>query len=220
MRCGWPGSLWSRLNISEPADLGGEFFRWGFATAVACAIMEVNAFDQPDVQDNKDRTKAKLGEFWQRGALQDGKALWENDRFAVYGKIKADVAKCKSLADVLKLFAEEIKTGDYLALNAYLPRDGEHLALLQEMRTSLLKYRGNATSLGFGPRFLHSTGQLHKGGRNNGVFFQITADPQKDIPIPGQPYSFATLETSPGAGRPGSPAGAQAAGDPYPLEKR
>jgi transaldolase/glucose-6-phosphate isomerase len=182
------------LNGSAPVDLGGEFFRWGFATVVACSIMEVNAFDQPDVQDNKDRTKAKLGEFWQRGVLPDGKALWENDRFAVYGKTKGDVAKCKSLADVLKLFAAEIKPGDYLALNAYLPRDGEHLALLQEMRSSLLKYRGNATALGFGPRFLHSTGQLHKGGRNNGVFFQITADPHKDISIPGQPYSFATLE--------------------------
>jgi transaldolase / glucose-6-phosphate isomerase len=182
------------LNTTAPTDLGGEFFRWGFATAVACSIMEVNAFDQPDVQDNKDRTKAKLGEFWQRGALQDGKALWENDNFAVYGKVKGGVAKCKSLADVLKLFAVEIKPGDYLALNAYLPRNEENLTLLQQMRTSLLKYRGNATTLGFGPRFLHSTGQLHKGGRNNGVFFQITADPQKDIPIPGQPYSFATLE--------------------------
>jgi transaldolase/glucose-6-phosphate isomerase len=182
------------LSCTAPADLGGEFFRWGFATAIACSIMEVNAFDQPDVQDNKDRTKAKLGEFWQRGALQDGKALWENNRFTVYGKIKGDIAKCKSLADVLKLFVAEIKPGDYLALNAYLPRNEENLTLLQQMRTSLLKYRGNATTIGFGPRFLHSTGQLHKGGRNNGVFFQITADPQKDIPIPGQPYSYATLE--------------------------
>jgi len=182
------------LNVQLPMDLGGEFFRWGFATGVACSILGVNAFDQPDVQDNKDRTKTKLGEFWQRGALQDGKTLWENERFAVYGKLNGDATKCKSLADVLKLFVSDIKPFDYLALNAYLPRDEQNLTLLQEMRTSLLKFAGNATTLGFGPRFLHSTGQLHKGGRNNGVFFQITLDPVKDIAIPGQPYSYATLE--------------------------
>jgi transaldolase/glucose-6-phosphate isomerase len=182
------------LAARAPVDLGAEFFRWGFATAVACSVLGVNAFDQPDVQDNKDRTKAKLGEFWQRGSLQDGKALWENDRFAVYGKIKGDAAGCKTLADVLKLFAADTRPGDYLALNAYLPRDDEKLAALQEMRNSLLNFRGHATTLGFGPRFLHSTGQYHKGGRNNGIFFQITADPEKDIAIPGQPFSFAVLE--------------------------
>jgi len=182
------------LRLADPLDLGGEFFRWGFATAVACAIMEVNAFDQPDVQDNKDRTKAKLQEFWQRGTLLDGRIAWEDKNFAVYGKLPAEAVKAKSLVEVLKRFSTTLKPGDYLAVNAYLPRHETNHGFLQEMRASLLKYKGNATTLGFGPRFLHSTGQLHKGGRNNGVFFQITMEPVKDIPIPGQPYSFATLE--------------------------
>jgi transaldolase/glucose-6-phosphate isomerase len=182
------------LNIKPSINLGGEFFRWGFATGVACSILGVNAFDQPDVQDNKDRTKAKLQEFWQRGVLLDGKVAWEDTRYTVYGKLPANTNKCKSLTEILKLITAGIKPGDYLALNAYLPRNEENLYLLQEIRTSLLKFRGNATTLGFGPRFLHSTGQLHKGGQNKGIFFQITSGSEKDLPIPGQPYSFTILE--------------------------
>jgi transaldolase/glucose-6-phosphate isomerase len=184
----------AELSVHAADNLGGEFFRWGYGTAVACAVLGVNAFDQPDVQDNKDRTRAKLQEFWQRGALQDGTALWEDDVFVVYGRLPANGTACKSLVEVLEVFIGSVKPGDYLALNAYLARNAANQALLQEMRASLLKYRGNATTLGFGPRFLHSTGQLHKGGRNNGVFLQVTAGPVKDLPIPGQPYSFAILE--------------------------
>jgi transaldolase/glucose-6-phosphate isomerase len=182
------------LEVQDPHDLGGEFFRWEFATAVACALLGVNAFDQPDVQDNKDRTKARINEYQQTQYLPDGKPLWEDGSFALYGKLPAGATVDKNLEEVFRLFAALINTGDYLALNAYLPRNETNLAALQDLRATLLKYRGNATTLGFGPRFLHSTGQLHKGGDNRGVFFMITASPAVDLLIPGQDFSFGTLE--------------------------
>ena len=182
------------LDVQDPHDLGGEFYRWEFATAVACAVLGVNAFDQPDVQDNKDRTKARINEYQQTQYLPDGKPLWEDGSFALYGSLPANATVDKNLEEVLRLFAALINTGDYLALNAYLPRNETNRAALQDLRTTLLKYRGNATTVGFGPRFLHSTGQLHKGGDNRGVFFMITASPAVDLLIPGQDFSFGTLE--------------------------
>jgi len=182
------------LDVQAPHDLGGEFYRWEYATAVACAILGVNAFDQPDVQDNKDRTKAKIKEYQQTQYLPDGKPLWEDGSFALYGSLPPGATVGKSLEEVLKLFGALINTGDYIALNAYLTRNETNHAALQDLRTILMKYHGNATTLGFGPRFLHSTGQLHKGGDNRGVFFMITASPAADLLIPGQDFTFGTLE--------------------------
>ncbi|MBN2257454.1 MAG: bifunctional transaldolase/phosoglucose isomerase [Anaerolineaceae bacterium] len=193
------------LEVNDPHDLGGEFFRWEFATAVACIVLGVNAFDQPDVQDNKDRTVAKINEYREMHALPEGKPVWEDVDYAVFGNLPK---ACKSLEEVLRLFSARIATGDYIALNAYLPRNEDNLAILQEIRAILLQFRGNATTLGFGPRFLHSTGQLHKGGDKRGVFFQITSKVDRDIPIPGQPFSFAILER------------AQALGDLDALQSR
>ncbi|MFZ6028360.1 MAG: bifunctional transaldolase/phosoglucose isomerase [Chloroflexota bacterium] len=165
------------LPLVTPYDLAAEFYRWEFATAVACAILNVNAFDQPDVQDSKDRTKAKIKEYQDAGKLADGKRLdWSG-----------------SATDLLSFLATA-KAGDYVALNAYLPRNPEMEALLTRLRMAVRARTGCATTVGFGPRFLHSTGQLHKGGADNGVFVQITADPVADADIPTQGMTFGTLE--------------------------
>ena len=154
------------FTINDPYDLAAEFYRWEFATAVACAILHINAFDQPDVQDSKDRTKAKINEYLETGKLVEGKTVsWEDQ-------------------PALKMFLGQAKAGDYVALNAYLPRNRQMAALLRRLRLAIRKKTGCATTVGFGPRFLHSTGQLHKGGAGNGLYLQITADPVNDIPYP------------------------------------
>ncbi len=162
--------------IGDAYDLASEFYRWEFAIAVACAVIHVNAFDQPDVQDSKDRTKEKIKEYLKSGKLLEGKKVYWDDKA------------------VLEAFLRQAKPGDYVAINAYLPRNSQMSAYLRRLRLAIRKLTGCATTVGFGPRFLHSTGQLHKGGPGNGLYMQITADPEKDIQIPGEPTSFGTLE--------------------------
>lgn len=170
------GSPVLTFPLSDPYDLGVEFYRWEFAIAVACAVLGVNAFDQPDVQDSKDRTKAKIKEYLNTGKLLEGEKI--------------------SVDDLPKLesFLKQAKAGDYIALNAYLPRNPQISAHLRKLRVAIRKLTGCATTVGFGPRFLHSTGQLHKGGPDSGLYLQITADPVRDIQIPDEPQSFGTLE--------------------------
>jgi transaldolase/glucose-6-phosphate isomerase len=164
------------FTINDPYDLAAEFYRWEFAVAVACAILGINAFDQPDVQDSKDRTKAKIKEYIETGRLVEGKtASWEDQQ-------------------ALKAFLAQAKQGDYVALNAYIPRNRKMAALLRRLRLAIREYTGCATTVGFGPRFLHSTGQLHKGGTGKGLFLQITADPVTDLHIPDEPLLFGVLE--------------------------
>ncbi len=165
------------FDLTDPYDLAAEFYRWEFATAVACAVLGVNAFDQPDVQDAKDRTKAKIAEYRANGALPAGEF------------VRVDEA-----AAALETFLAQARPGDYIAINAYLRRNPEMQSALTELRLKLRARTGCATTLGFGPRFLHSTGQLHKGGADNGLFLQITADSAADIEIPGQGMTFGTLE--------------------------
>jgi transaldolase/glucose-6-phosphate isomerase len=189
-------------------NLGGEFYRWEFAIAIACSVIGVNAFDQPDVQDSKDRTKAKLNVFMETGSLPESETLVEFGDVKLYGDLFEGLSECKTLADVIGAFTALAGDGDYIAINAYLPRNGANEAKLVALRDRILKANGKATTLGFGPRFLHSTGQLHKGGANNGVFLQITQADSSDLAIPGVPYSFSVL------------AQAQAKGDLEALESR
>jgi transaldolase / glucose-6-phosphate isomerase len=167
------------FDLADPYDLGGEIFRWEVATALACALLEVNPFDQPDVQIAKDIAKAKIAEFRANGKLSAGEFV---------------SSEASDFASVLNEFLSDTRPGDYVAINAYLPRNPELDALLQSLRAAVTKKTGLPTTLGFGPRFLHSTGQLHKGGADNGVFLQITADPESDFDIPGQGLTFGTLE--------------------------
>jgi transaldolase/glucose-6-phosphate isomerase len=181
------------LNIPFLYDLAGEFYRWEFAIAVACSVIGVNAFDQPDVQDNKDRTKKLIKAYGESGKLDEPETLWSKDGVEVAGAAFDGLDKCGSVAEVIEAFTDQAKTGDYIAINAYLPRNEAVEAKLTALRERILKATGKATTLGFGPRFLHSTGQLHKGGANNGLFLQITQADTSDLEIPEVEYSFSVL---------------------------
>jgi len=158
------------LELRDRYDLGTEFFRWEFATAVAGAILGINPFDQPNVQEAKDATERLLQEYTTSGRLP-----W----------VEADV----SFADLLT----EAGKGKYLAIMAYVHQTPEVDKVLADFRRKVVERHGIAATLGYGPRFLHSTGQLHKGGPNTGLFLQITADHEKDLPIPGKPYTFGVV---------------------------
>ena len=165
------------INVPTTYDLGAEFYRWEVATAVACHILGVNAFDQPNVEDAKLRAKAQIAAYQASGQLGVG-----------------DFVTLREAKSKLKKFLKASKSGDYVAILAYLPREKEAITALQGLRVAIRDKTKHAVTLGFGPRFLHSTGQLHKGGANNGLFLQITADPVEDFEIPTQGLSFGTLE--------------------------
>ncbi len=179
-----------RLDFSGGYELGAEFYRWEVAVAAACAILGVNAFDQPDVQDAKARAKAAIAAYRQRGAFDEGAPAWEDEAAAVYGEIPAGA---ESLGGILTAFLGQAQRGEYVALNAFLPRTEENLRRLTEVRIAIRERTRLATTLGFGPRFLHSTGQLHKGGADNGLFIVLTDEPREDVPIPGQGLTFGAL---------------------------
>ena len=184
------------FTIGDDAGLGAEFFRWEYATAVACAVLGVNAFNQPDVQDSKNRTRAMLDSFRAQGELQVGEPAWQ------YKGLKAFVSRAlgnsflesaANLESVFKAFLGEAQTGDYIAIQAFLSRNPGMEVLLGRLQAGLRSRSRLATTLGFGPRYLHSTGQLHKGGPNTGLFLMITAEPHGDIEIPGQEINFSTF---------------------------
>jgi transaldolase/glucose-6-phosphate isomerase len=178
------------LQLDGVDDLGAEFFRWEFAVAVAGASLQIDPFDQPNVQESKDNTKQVLDAYLQSGALpRDEEPVVSADGVDVYGGGAAADA-----GEAVRALVEQASAGDYVALMAYVPPSDENEQALQELRTAIRDTRGVATTLGFGPRFLHSTGQLHKGGPNTGVFLQITVDDPVDVPIPGQRYTFSVLK--------------------------
>jgi transaldolase/glucose-6-phosphate isomerase len=177
-------------QISNVYDIGAEMFRWEIATSVACSIMGVNAFDQPNVESSKKITKTKIAEYQKKGKLKEGKPAWKKDGVAVFSPTAVTGALLKT---VLGSFLKKSKVGGYVAINAYLPRNGEMVEVLQKMRVTIRAKTGNAVTAGFGPRFQHSTGQFHKGGIKNGLFLVITAEPGKDMDIPTEGLTFGTL---------------------------
>ncbi|NOY97753.1 MAG: bifunctional transaldolase/phosoglucose isomerase [Chloroflexi bacterium] len=178
-------------QLGDAYDLGAEFYRWEFATAVACHIIGVNAFDQPNVEDAKVRAKQQIAAYNQKGALDEGQPAWEGDGVKAFAQVAISAA---DLSAVLGGFLSGARAGDYVAIQAYLPRNEAVAAVLDDLRTAVRAKTGLATTVGFGPRFLHSTGQLHKGGPNNGLFLVITAEPETDFDIPAQGLTFGTLE--------------------------
>ncbi len=181
------------LDIPDLYQLGSAFYRWEFAIAIACSILGVNAFDQPDVQDNKDRTKEKLQAYIEKGELKEKQAIWEKDGQKVFGADFESLSDRSSLGEVIRAFTARAEEDDFIAINAYVTRNEKNLVVLNKLRESIAEETGCATTLGFGPRFLHSTGQLHKGGANNGLFIQITQEDDRDIEIPEKAYSFGIL---------------------------
>jgi transaldolase / glucose-6-phosphate isomerase len=181
------------LSIPDLNDLGAEFYRWEIATAVACSILGVNAFNQPDVQDNKTRTSNKIDTFLKHKSLDEKNPAWENNKGQIFGSSFNEYEGLEELSAVVKMFLDQVKPGDYVAINAYLPRDPQTIKSLNKLRGFIQKYTGKATTLGFGPRFLHSTGQLHKGGPNNGFYLQLTAEIMDDLLISEQGLTFGTM---------------------------
>jgi transaldolase / glucose-6-phosphate isomerase len=195
-----------KILLDSPLDLGAEFFRWEIATAVASSFLGINAFDQPNVQESKDNTRRLLDEFNYAGRLpqstpiltEAGVSLYcdESNRTQIESFLdsSSDSSQSSPLASRVKAHIARGRAGDYLALMAYIEPSTENHALLQRVRKNLLDRTGLATTLGYGPRFLHSTGQLHKGGPNTGVFLQITANGSIDLPISGESYTFGILK--------------------------
>lgn len=182
------------IAIKDPYELAKQFYRWEYATAIACAVLKVNAFDQPNVQLSKTITKDVIKEYQQKGRLEDGQAIWENEDIAVYGEPIPGLDEANNMSNVLDLYGETVEKNGYIALNAFVPRLPEYEEFFQNMRTMMLNKFNKATTLGFGPRFLHSTGQLHKGGQPGGLFITFTKDSPIDFEIPGEGMSFATLQ--------------------------
>lgn len=190
------------INLPNVANLGQEFFRWEIATAVAGSIMEINPFNQPDVEFSKVETRKLTDEYEKNGHLPTETPFFEGDGIKLFtdqtniDALNKIVGAEKSLASYLKAHFSRIEPNDYFALLAYVEMNSEHETWLQEIRHTIFKDLHVATCLGFGPRFLHSTGQAYKGGANNGVFLQITADDQVDLPVPNQKYGFGTVKAA------------------------
>ena len=183
-----------RIGLSDITAIGGEFVRWEVATAAAGMVLEIDPFDQPNVQESKDATRELLDAFRRDGALPQPLALAEEPVLAAFGDAGGLGAEPSGVAGAVRALFASVQPTDYIAILAYLPRDAAAEASLERVRRTLRDGLGGvATTVGFGPRFLHSTGQLHKGGPDSGVLLQLTADPQRDLPIPGWPESFGTL---------------------------
>ena len=182
-------------SLSDFDELGAEFFLWEMATAFAGWRLGINPFDQPNVQESKDATKALLDKYAREGKLPEQTPLASDGQLSVYtGGAAGDVAVSISVREALRAHCAKIKAGDYVALLAYVEETAEIDAAMQMLRATVRDATRCATTTGYGPRFLHSTGQLHKGGPASGVFIQMTAPDKVDLQVPGAPYTFGILK--------------------------
>lgn len=186
----------AHITLANEEQLPQEFFRFEIATAVAGALLGINPFDQPDVEASKIETKKLFDAAEASGSLPAETPLFSDETVALYADPKNAEAlpqAAEGLEAALKAHLARTKSGDYVALLAYVARNPGHHAILQDARVALRDKTRLATCLEFGPRFLHSTGQAYKGGPDSGVFLQITADPSEDLSIPGRKLGFGTV---------------------------
>jgi transaldolase/glucose-6-phosphate isomerase len=186
-------------------DLAGFFYRWELATAIACAMIGVNAFNQPNVQESKDIAKKVIARLKTGQKLENEQAIWRNEKYQIFSTCLKNTTHA-SIREYLDEFLALQKTGDFISINAFLPRNPANQEKLQELRKAISEKTALPTTLGFGPRFLHSTGQLHKGGKNNGLFIVLSQDEKIQLPIPDEGIGFGDLIL------------AQAVGDTQALE--
>jgi len=197
------------LRVDDKEDLAGQFYLWEIAVATACSVIGVNSFDQPDVQDAKVRTIAGLEEYRKNGNFEDVVPSAAYPRAKILTYLPETIEKRGSLMRLIGSYIEHnLEHAQFIAINAFLPRNDGNEELLQAFRRRLAQKYHLPTTLGFGPRFLHSTGQFHKGGPNTGVFILLTAQRNTDIPIPGQGVSFGVFQR------------AQAIGDLHALQAK
>jgi transaldolase/glucose-6-phosphate isomerase len=187
--------------VTTKYDLAQEFVRWEIATAIAGAVIGINPFNQPDVEASKVATRTLTSEFEKTGRLPSEGPFFEGDGVKLFADpANVDALKktvgAPSLAAYLKAHLDRLSPGDYFALLAYIEMNDAHEAALQLIRHHVRDRRRVATCLGFGPRFLHSTGQCYKGGPNSGVFLQITCDDARDLRVPGQQYTFGIVKAA------------------------
>ena len=190
-----------RISLADVYDLGAEFFCWEIATAVAGSIIGINAFNQPDVEASKVATRNLTSEYEKTGSLPAEKPILEDQGIKLFTDEKnatdlTRTAADKSLGGYLKAHLNRLGAGDYFALLGFIQMNAEHEKSLQVIRHAVRDKKHVATCLGFGPRFLHSTGQAYKGGPNSGVFLQITCDDAVDVPVPEQKYTFGVVKAA------------------------
>ena len=188
-----------RIVLNDLYEIGQTFFQWEIATAVAGSLIGIDAFNQPDVEASKVATRELTSEFEKNGSLPGEKPILNQDGIQLF----TDEANAKALSNggntlgsMIRRHIDRIKPGDYFALLAYIPMFAEHEDKLEQVRKEVFDSKQVATVLGFGPRFLHSTGQAYKGGPNSGVFLQITCDDAVDLPVPQQKYTFGVVKAA------------------------
>jgi transaldolase/glucose-6-phosphate isomerase len=191
-----------RISVSDVYNLGQEMFRWEIATAVAGSVLAINPFNQPDVEASKIATKTLTTEYEKTGSLPAETPFWSEDGIALYtdsanaAALTTAAGRDQSLRGYLRAHLNRIGAGDYFALLAYIEMNESHHDVLQQIRREVRDRKLAATCLGFGPRFLHSTGQAYKGGTNTGVFLQITCDDAEDVPVPVQKFTFGVVKAA------------------------
>ena len=190
-----------RIDVPDVYALAGEFFRWEIATAVAGAVMGINPFDQPDVEASKIETRKLTDDVERTGHLPAETPVVADETLRLFtdpfnAELLSALADDASPAAWIRAQLDRLKAGDYLALLAYVPMTGPHEQALTRMRAAVRDGRHVATCVGFGPRFLHSTGQAYKGGPNSGVFLQITCDDAADLTVPGARYTFGVVKAA------------------------
>ena len=176
------------IELNDLYDLSQEFYRWEMATALAGASLDIHPFNQPNVQLAKTMATESLSAYKSTGSLPKEEPKLVDGKLSFYGDVEAGNA-----SGYIENFLSGIREGDYIAINAFIPMTKTNEDLLQNFRLKLRDKYKIATTLGFGPRFLHSTGQLHKGGASNGYFIEITSDIETDLDVPGQGYSYGVL---------------------------
>jgi transaldolase / glucose-6-phosphate isomerase len=187
-----------RISLPNIYNLGQEFFRWEIATAVAGSIIGINAFNQPDVEASKIETRKLTSEYEATGKLPPEAPFFESNGFKLFADEKnaATLKGTANLAGILQTHLSRLHAGDYFAVLGYIPMNPANEKALQGIRHAVRDHKKVATVLGFGPRFLHSTGQAYKGGPNSGVFLQITCDDARGLPVPGQKYTFGIVKAA------------------------
>lgn len=191
----------ARISVGEVYDLGQEFFRWEIATAVAGSVIGINPFDQPDVEASKIETKKLTAAYERDGSLPAETPIFDGDGIKLFADPQnagalTELVTNQTLEGYLQAHLDRLQAGDYFALLAYIEMNHDHEKALQAARHLVRDKKRVATCLGFGPRFLHSTGQAYKGGPNEGVFLQVTCDDAIDLPVPGQKYTFGVVKAA------------------------
>jgi len=187
-----------RISVKNTYNLGQEFFRWEIATAVAGAIIGINAFNQPDVEASKIETRKLTSEYESTGKLPPEAPFFEAEGLKFYADPKnvAALRGAATLRDLMKMHLDRINAGDYFGVLGYITMNEANERAMQVIRHNVRDAKKVATVLGFGPRFLHSTGQAYKGGPDTGIFLQITCDDKIDFPVPGQKYTFGVVKAA------------------------